>query len=130
MTVGALGKVVFSVSDKQIQTFRNFKRTASANIQTHKRHLMKACTEFTGTEADQISFSVTFSKHLGSDIEKEIKTLKEYLAKGEPVRLTVGTENMGLWLIKQINESYETFGKNGTVTGKNADISLLEFSEV
>ena len=78
MKVGCLGKIVFEVSEKTIQTIQRAAWSGSVNITEHKRHLGDACTEFTGRNADTISLEIHLSAWLGVNPLKTIHQIREY----------------------------------------------------
>ena len=49
MQIGTLGEVVFSVSDRVVETINNFTWSGSARYSTHQRHL---CLLYTSDAAD------------------------------------------------------------------------------
>ena len=50
--VGCLGDIVFTVSDRTIETINNVTWSGSARYATHQRHGTHALTEFTGLDPD------------------------------------------------------------------------------
>ena len=58
--VGCLGDIVFTVSDRTIETINNVTWSGSARYATHQRHGTHALTEFTGLDPDKMT-STSFS---------------------------------------------------------------------
>ena len=63
--VGCLGDIVFTVSDRTIETINNVTWSGSARYATHQRHGTHALTEFTGLDPDKIGFCA-FSRYRSS----------------------------------------------------------------
>ena len=53
--VGCLGDIVFTVSDRTIETINNVTWSGSARYATHQRHGTHALTEFTGLDPDKMT---------------------------------------------------------------------------
>lgn len=128
MQTGALGEIVFTVSDKEIKTFNNFSLSGAAKISAHARHNNKDMPEFTGLSDDSVSLSVKVSKVLGTDPQTEINKLKEYMNLGRLLPLTIGkvTHNYR-WLINSIKIDGRRYDGNGTPIEIDITIKLTEY---
>lgn len=129
MQIGCLGDVIFEVSDKTVKTLDKFKWSGSASIQTHSRHLDNSLQEFTGTNPDKITFTMTLSKYLGVDPLTEIIKIFNYERSGESVPFTLGSKAYGKyrWLVESHSAHYEHYDKYGNVTVATVDVSLIEY---
>lgn len=127
--IGCLGNIVFSVSSRTVQTFDNMSWNGSARISEHKRHMANALTEFTGVDADTISFEMTLSMYLGSDPMAEIVKLWGYERSGRAVPLVIGSKGYGKyrWLVKSHKTKMQTFDKRGNLTGATVTVNLVEY---
>lgn len=127
-TIGALGDVVFSVSPKVIRTFNGFKQSVSPKFSSHSRHLKETLLEFVGTDPDKISFSMTLSVFLGVDPKSEAAKLEAAARTGRIMRLVLGRQSYGNWVISSLSNSYERIDNKGNVLIIKTDISLTAYA--
>ena len=73
--VGCLGDIVFTVSDRTIETINNVTWSGSARYATHQRHGTHALTEFTGLDPDKMTFDIVLSAYLGVDPIADLQTV-------------------------------------------------------
>ncbi|MCM1217495.1 MAG: phage tail protein [Lachnospiraceae bacterium] len=127
--LGTLGNIVFSVSDKKIQTFDDMSLETSARYYTHDRHLMKPLLEFGGLESDKLSFTMHHSVFLGVDPEKQVKQIDEYVEQGEILSLIIGGKRYGSkWVIKKHSKAYKRFDRKGRVLEVESKVTLEEYA--
>ena len=112
MQIGTLGEVVFSVSDRVVETINNFTWSGSARYSTHQRHLTHALTEFTGL-----------------DPVTEVVKIWNYERSGTAVPLTIGTHAYGKyrWSIKSHKMKAQTYDKRGDITSATISLTLQEY---
>jgi len=129
-TIGTLGDIVFSVSNNQVNTFNGLKWDSSAQYAQHNRHLKDVLLEFTGTDADKISFSMYFSVFLGVDPMAEITKLLNAERDGQVMRLVIGSKGYGKhkWVIESSSKSLERFDNKGNLLIAIVNISLIAYS--
>lgn len=127
-TIGALGDVIFSVSPNLVRTFNGFKRSASPKYASHNRHLKDTLLEFVGNDPDKISFSVTLSAYLGVDPQREESKLWAAQKQGKIMRLVLGKENFGNWVISSLSSSYNYIDNKGNVFEIKVDLSLTAYA--
>jgi phage protein U len=127
--VGCLGDIVFQVSSKAIKTLDKVVWSGSARYSEHKRHLTNALTEFTGIDADTISFEVVLSLYLGVEPTAELAKIWKYERNGKALSLVIGERGYGKykWTIKSHKIKMQTFDKKGNLTGATVSIELLEY---
>ena len=65
MIVGCLGDISFAVFDSHVETIKNMVQNVSARYTTHQRAGGPALTEFTGTDAQTITFDIELAAYLG-----------------------------------------------------------------
>ncbi len=65
MKVGSLGKLFSQFQQTKLKHFRGLKISSSASYGSHKRHCGNEIIEFTGNDADTVSFNMTLSQILG-----------------------------------------------------------------
>lgn len=127
--LGTLGDIVFSVSDKKVQTFKEFSLETSAKYYTHDRHLKKPLLEFGGMESDKLSFSMHHSVFLGVNPEKQVKQIDRYVKEGKVLSLIIGGKRYGSkWVITKHSKSYKKFDKKGNVLIVESKITLEEYA--
>lgn len=121
--VGCLGDIVFAVSSEAIETVDNFVWSGSAQYASHKLHLGNELLEFTGTNADSISFSVFLATYLGVDPQKEINKIWDYERKGKLLPLIMGDKGYGKyrWVITSHKSQLKFDGKGNAL---DMDVSL------
>lgn len=126
--IGSLGGVAFSVSANQVKTFNGLKQSISAQYQTHNRHLKDALIEFTGNSPDKITFTMTLSVFLGVKPQTEISKLKEAARAGKIMRLVIGRENFGNWVIPSLSIDYEHIDKSGNILSARISVTLTSYA--
>jgi len=129
MIVGCLGDIVFSVSSEVVKTLDKFKWSGGANYSVHKRQGYHALTEFTGMDADKISFEIFLSSYLGVDVQSEITKIWTYERNGTAIPLVIGDKGYGKyrWVIQKHSTKAETFDGRGNITEATVSIDLLEY---
>lgn len=126
--IGTLGKIVFSVSDRKVQTFDELSIETGAKYYTHDRHLNKPLLEFGGMETDKLSFSMYQSAFLGANPEKQLRLIDEYIAQGEILSLIIGGKRYGSkWVITKHSKGYKKFGKKGELLAVESKVTLEEY---
>lgn len=127
--VGALGDIVFQVSADTIKTINNVVWSGSARYAEHKRHLGDTAVEFTGLEADTISFDMMLSLYLGVDPMEDIEKIKAYERTGTALPFVLGDRSIGKykWVIKSHKVQMQTFDGRGNVTVAIVSVELLEY---
>lgn len=129
MRVGSFGSVVFSVSPRKIETFKNLKRSGSVSFSEHKRHNGKSILEFTGINSEDISFSVTLSTELGIDVEKEIEKIIDIEKKGTAQYLVIGKKIYGKFVLTKHSVTYKFHDKRGTPVVAELSLTLKEYNK-
>lgn len=127
-TIGTLGSVIFSVSSKQVKTFDSLKRSSSARFANHNRHLKNTLLEFTGNDPDKITFSMSLSVFLGVDPQAELSSLETAKNEGKIMRLVLGRQNYGNWVITSLSTDYDRIDNKGNVLIANVSISLTAYA--
>lgn len=129
MQVGALGDVVFQVTDETIETVTNMTWSGAVRYGTHQRHLTDALTEFTGIDPDTITFDIYLSSHLGVTPMEEMVKIWDHERNGDILPLNLGSKGYGKyrWNIKSHKIKMETFDGRGNVTSATVSISLQEY---
>jgi phage protein U len=129
-TIGALGDIIFSVSKNQVKTFDGLKWDSAVQYASHNRHLKDVLLEFTGTDADKISFSMFFSVFLGVDPMTEINKLLDAERNGKVMRLVIGNKaySKNKWVITGASKNLERYDNKGNLLVAKVDISLMAYA--
>lgn len=127
--VGCLGDVIFTVSREIVLTPGNIQWNSSANYQTHDRHLMEPALEFTGLDADEISFDIHLSVFLGVSPMEQMTKLFEYERKGTLLPLTIGNHAYGKykWVIVSTSRKLTTTDKYGNIVSADVGLKLKSY---
>ncbi len=128
MQTGSLGNIVFSVNSDKIETFNNLTWGSSAVIGSHQLHLGGNLAEFTGYNADTISFNIRISKYLGCDPDEDIQKLLEFEKSGRALKLVIGRNvYKHRWLIKSLKITAKHYDKLGNIIDADVAVSLTEY---
>ena len=129
-TIGTLGNIVFSVSRNKVNTFDDLKWESSAQYATHNRHLRDVLLEYTGTDADKISFSMYFSVFLDVNPMTEITKLLNAERSGQVMRLVIGNKAYGKhrWVITGTSKALEHFDGRGNLLVASVNVSLMAYA--
>ena len=90
MIVGCLGDISFAVFDSHVETIKNMVQNVSARYTTHQRAEGPALTEFTGTDAQTITFDIELAAYLGVNPTKERERLQECVLNGTTLPFVLG----------------------------------------
>ena len=131
MRVGSLGEIVFSVSSNKVKTFEDLKISSSASFGSHKRHCGNEIIEFTGNDADSLSFNMTLSQILGVDVESELEALRKYKKTGKTLKLVIGKKVIGnyRWVITKMTITPKHYGKKSEILTADVAITLKEYNK-
>ncbi|MBR6873017.1 MAG: phage tail protein [Ruminococcus sp.] len=128
MKIGQLGDILFEVSDQTIQTIRDMTWSGQASTGTHKLHLKKALTEFTGAEPETITFNMRVTKALSGDPKSVLNTLRNYIKNGKTVTLILSGSKQGTsWLVTKFKATVKNYDKKGAISDIDFSITLTEY---
>lgn len=126
--IGALGDITFQVSRRYIKTFNDMKWESSTSYATHQIHLQTPKIEYTGIDADTISFTMNFNVFYGIDPVKEINALEKARLQGKVMRLVIGNKIYGRkWVITKTSKELERFDNKGRLLSAKINVSLLAY---
>ncbi len=127
--LGSLGDIVFQVSSDAVRTFSNMKRSGSVKYASHQRHGTTPLIEFTGIEAEKISFDIVLSAFLGIDPDMEIEKIIDYERSAKTLPLVIASKLIGSyrWTITSHDVKPKHYGKNGKVLSATVSVQLLEY---
>lgn len=128
--IGTWGDIVFSVSRNQIKTFDGLKWDSGAKFSTHDRHLKAPLLEFTGTDVENISFSMFFSAFLGVNPLTEITKLLAAERSGEVNRLVIGKKAYGAnkWVITKLSNSLDRYDNRGNLLVASVSVTMKSYA--
>ncbi|MCM1275453.1 MAG: phage tail protein [Lachnospiraceae bacterium] len=129
MTVGSLGDIIFSVSSEKIETLTNLKISGSANYGKHQLHGGDTVLEFTGRDADQISFEMTLAERLGVNVEEELEKIENAVRSGEALTFVIGKKIVGnyKWVITKYTVNMKQFDRELVPVLATVSLSLSEY---
>ena len=129
MVLGALGDIVFQVSDDTVQTLNNMSWGGAARYATHQRHACPAMTEYTGDGADTLSFDIVLSAYLGVNPQTVIAQLFAYKRAGTALSFVLGDKAYGRyrWVITKHAIKSQFFDGEGNLTQCKVTVSLQEY---
>ena len=129
--IGKYGKVIFSVSDKRIQTFDNFSMEVSAKWSEIQRMGYKPLLEYTGRNLRTVKFEMILNVKLGVPVRKMLKRLEKMAESRHTRTLIIGNKRIGRnkWVIKKFDENLEHIMSKGEMVQAKVNIELTEYIE-
>ena len=126
--IGRLGNVNFTVSSKKVQTFDDMQWKISPKISIHDRLQGVELLEYTGSSAEEISFNMNLSALLGSEVNNELRKLKQAARIGKRMQLVIGKKKIGRhkWIIQSLSVGLKQFSKKGRLIKATVAITLKE----
>ena len=127
--IGALGDLVFSVSEKTVKTFDQISWKSSAKYATHDRHIVRDVLEYLGPEPNSIDFQMAFSAFHGTNPLKEINKLNSMVENGLVERLVIGGRVYGSykWVITAVSSTLKRYDNKGNCWAAVAKVTLKEY---
>ncbi len=128
MIVGSLGSIVFQVSSNTIETINSFQWSGAARYATHQRHGVSDLIEFTGIDAEKITFDIELSAYLGVSPQTELDKLKRLMKSGTAVPLVFGSRVFGQfrWCLSGMKVKSH-FDREGAIERATVSITLQEY---
>ena len=123
--IGSFGKVTFQASSSVVETFKSMKRTATASYSQHKVHGSRAVLEFTGFDAEKLTFEMTFSAFLGVNPKTEVDKLRKMLTDKKAYSLALGTDIYGKWVLQSMTDEIQYVYGDGKVLQCKVNVTLL-----
>lgn len=130
MIIGSLGDIVFSVSPDKVNTIKNIKWKSSARYAEHDLHLSDTILEFVGNDAEEFSFDMHFSVHLGIDPIEQITKILTAKRSGKTMLLMLGKKAYGKnkWVITGVNTGLTTTDGSGNVIEADVTVTLKAYT--
>ncbi len=130
MAIGHIGKtVVFETSDMKILNFKKMQRTVKGRWASHSRVGKKPKKQFLGSDADQLTFTITLNAEHGVKPRKTVENIEKLIQTGKPQTVVIGSKRVGTnkYVITEISESWDTILNHGEVVKIICDITLEEY---
>lgn len=125
MTFGSFGTVNFQVSSAVVENFKSLKWTSTASYSQHKVHGKKAVPEFTGFDADKMTFEMTLSAFLGVNPKTEMEKLQKMMTDKKAYSMALGTDLFGKWVVQSISREFQHVYADGKLLQCKVNITLL-----
>jgi phage protein U len=127
--IGSFGDIVFEVSDKKTQTFKDLERSGAARWNDHEIIGHKAKSEFSGPGLEEISFSILLKAELGINPSKQLEKLRKMRDTGKAAPFIQGGKpiSQNYWTIQQISESHKTIDNKGSTLTAEVSLDLKEY---
>ena len=127
--IGYFGVVIFSVSDRKILSFHDFKMNASGSWGEHKRNGKKSEYEFLGPSAKTVSFTIELNASYGVNPGDMLDILTGYAENGLVSPLVIGNKKIGdRWLLTKVSSSWNQIMSDGKLIKASASVTLEEYS--
>ena len=132
MAIGSLGDIVFNVSEECVKTFSDLSIQRSAKYTEHSIAGRKGLLEFTGFGASTASLKIRLDAGLGINPKNELETLWKMFYAHEAVPFILNGEIIGdnLWVIENIDESYDIIDNTGVIIALDVSLRLKEYIEI
>ena len=128
--IGALGDIVFSVSQNTVKTFDGLKIDSKANYAKHTRHNKKPLLEYQYSDTDTASLEIYLSAFLGVNPFFMLRKIDKYLQQGKILPLVIGGKRYGTkWVITSHSKNYQKFDNKGNLLIAKSTISIEEYPE-
>ena len=125
--IGSFGNIVFETSTERIRTFDGFSRTGAARFAEHAVIDGKPRLQHTGTDLDEISFSVRLDAGLGLNPAEELEKVREILAAGDEQKLILNGKVLGDFVLTSIEEAWTRVDNQGRLITASLNLSLKAF---
>lgn len=130
MAIGNWGtSIVFSVSDRKVQTFENMIRTVGSQWATHSRIGKKDQVEYLRPALQKITFDMELNAEYGVNPRAILDKLAALTEKGTVNTLVIGGKRVGnhRWRITDISEAWETIYNRGELARAKVSVTMQEY---
>lgn len=128
MIVGSLGNYVFTTSSLYIKTYNSYSENSSVRWIEHKIMGEKPKLQFDGVDLKQIQLTIHLNVFFNTPIKAEKKILEEYMVQGKVLRLILGGQKIGKYVITKISDEPKAWSALGLVTKTDLKIELREYN--
>ena len=130
MAGGNWGKdIVFSVSDRKVQTFKDMTRTVGSQWATHSRIGRKDQAEYLRPTLQKITFTMELNALYGVNPRTMLNKLANLAERGTVNTLVIGGKRVGSyrWRITDISEEWETIYNGGELARAKVNVTMQEY---
>lgn len=130
MAVGNWGKdIIFSVSDRKVQTFKDMTRTVGSQWATHSRIGRKDQVEYLRPALQKITFTMELDAWYGVNPRAMLDKLAALAERGTVNTLVIGGRRVGnyRWRITDLSEEWETIYNRGELTRAKVSVTMQEY---
>lgn len=130
MAVGNWGKdIIFSVSDRKVQTFKDMTRTVGSQWATHSRIGRKDQVEYLRPSLQKITFTMELDAWYGVNPRAMLDKLAAFAERGTVNTLVIGGRRVGRyrWRITDLSEEWETIYNRGELTRAKVSVTMQEY---
>lgn len=130
MAIGSWGpEIVFSVSDGDTLTFRNFKQTLSGVWASHSRMGKKDQAEFVRPGLRNVTMDIQLLATLGVKPRKMIDKLEAAVTKGQVNRLVIGGRALGKnqFRVTSVSEAWGYILNEGELVAATVTVTFEEY---
>ena len=122
-------RIIFTVSDKRILTFQDFKRKVAGEWAEHGRLGQKDQAEFLKPQLQEVTFSIELNAMYGVRPRSTMDALVRAVEQGEVHVLVIGTRRVGnyYWRITDISEAWDVVMNRGELVKATLDITMKEY---
>lgn len=128
MIVGSLGNYIFMASSLYTKTYNSYSKSSSSRWIEHKIMGKKPKLQFDGMDLSQIQFTIHLNTFFNVNIKTEKKILNKYMEEGKVLRLILGGDKIGKYVITRISEEPKAWSALGTPTKVDLKIELKEYN--
>lgn len=127
--LGALGPVVFTVSDTYIKTFQDLELKQSSKFVDHEVNCHKPISERTGENLDELRFTMQLTTHYNFSPLIDLAVLQGIKDYGESQRLIVGFKNFGKFTLRELSSNWLHISGKGIPQILEVELLLVEHVE-
>ena len=130
--IGSFDEVVFECSRFRVRTLKDYRRTSKVRYARHDLLNQTQALEYTGREAETITFGMTFNSRYGVTPTEEVDKLRALCFKGRHAPLILGGVVIGEhdWIIEEVSETVEHRNAQGRVLVAEVEVTLAEWRNV
>lgn len=126
MKIGALGDIVFEVSEEYTNSITEIKRQSSWKYAEHEIIKGKSRLQKLGRQLDTVTFTGRFVDYFCNPLS-ELKRLKAEAEKKDPLVLVLGDEVFGDFVIESISETWHETDGAGNPRLVEFEVQLKEY---
>ncbi len=130
MAIGNWGTdIIFTVSDRKVQTLKDMTRTISSEWATHSRVGLKDQVEFLRPSLQKITFTMELDAHLGVRPRATLDKLETLAERGTINALVMGGRRIGRykWRITDLSEAWEIVYNRGELVRAKVNVTMQEY---